>query len=335
MDSVQCAVLHIGAWFDTFLEGALVAYRELAARPDGPEQWLILGPWGHLPGGECIGDLILGPQARGTVNLDQVQVDFFHRHLSGEAPATGKSRVRYYVLFENRWHDIPSWPPPGTETTLYLRSDGTANTVGGDGRLDKSPPEEPEPADLYHFVPRIPVAAAGGHTCCDESAMPAGPRSQHFLERLPEILVYSTEPFTEEVTIAGPVTARLWTATEAVSADYVTRLCLVHDGRSLNISDGIRRMTAEDLAGARDGDGVAEVEIHMQSTAALIRPGDRLRLHVTSGAFPAFDVNPQTGDLPAMTPTWDGIAAMHGICHGPGRESSVTFTLHQGEDHDG
>lgn len=275
--------------------------------------------------------MILGPQARGTVNLDQVQVEFFHRHLDGEAPQTGESRVRYYVLYENRWRDIPSWPPPGTETTLYLRSDGTANTVGGDGRLDETPPGEPEPADLYHFVPRIPVAAAGGHTCCDENAMPAGPRSQHFLERLPEILVYSTEPFTEEVTLAGPVTARLWTATEAVSADYVTRLCLVHNGTSLNISDGIRRMTAEDLAEARDEDGVAEVEIQMQSTAALLRPGDQLRLHVTSGAFPAFDINPQTGALPAMTPTWDGIAAMHGICHEPGRESSVTFTLHQGE----
>ena len=331
MDSVDCAVLHIGAWFDTFLEGALVAYRELAARPDAPEQWLILGPWGHLPGGERVGDLILGPQARGTVNLDQVQVEFFHRHLSGEAPEAGENRVRYYVLFENRWRDIPSWPPPGKETTLYLRSDGTANTLGGDGRLDEAPPGEPEPADLYHFVPRIPVAAAGGHTCCDENAMPAGPRNQHFLERLPEILVYSTAPFAEEFTLAGPVTARLWTATEADSADYVTRLCLVHDGTSLNISDGIRRMTAQDLAEARDEDGVAEVEIHMQSTAALIRPGDQLRLHVTSGAFPAFDVNPQTGDLPAMTPAWEGIAAMHGICHEPGRESSVTFTLHQGD----
>jgi len=90
-------------------------------------------------------------------------------------------------------------------------------------------------------------------------------------------------------------------------------------------------MTAEDLAEARDEDGVAEVEIRMQSTAALIRPGDQLRLHVTSGAFPAFDINPQTGALPAATPTWDGIAAMHGICHEPGRESSVTFTLHQGD----
>ena len=331
MDSVDCAVLHIGAWFDTFLEGALAAYQELASRPDGPEQWLIIGPWGHLPGGERIGDLTTGPQARGTVNLDRVQVDFFHRHLDGEADEPKESRTRYYVLFENEWRTGPAWPPPGTDTTLYLRSNGSANTVGGDGRLDASPPEEPEPADLYHFVPRIPVAAAGGHTCCDENAMPAGPRSQHFLERLPEILVYSTAPFTEQITIAGSVTARLWTATEAASADYVARLCLVHNNRSLNISDGIKRITADEMAEGRDEDGVVEVEIHMQSTAALIRPGDQLRLHVTSGAFPAFDVNPQTGALPAETSVWDGVAAMHGVCHEPGRESSLTFTLHQGE----
>lgn len=332
MDSVGCAVLHIGAWFDTFLEGALAAHRALAARPDGPEQWLIVGPWGHLPGGECIGDLKTGPQARGTVALDRVQVDFFRRHLDGEAPAARQNRTRYYVLFENRWRESSGWPPAGEETALYLRSGGSANTVGGDGRLDPSPPEAPEPADLYHFVPRIPVAAAGGHTCCDENAMPAGPRSQHFLERLPEILVYSTEPFAEEFTIAGAVAARLWTATEAASADYVTRLCLVHEGRSLNISDGIRRLTAQDLAEGRGGDGAVMVEIPMQSTAALVRPGDILRLHVTSGAFPAWDVNPQTGAPPAETSGWDGAAAMHGVCHEPGRESLLTFTaLHQGE----
>ena len=162
--------------------------------------------------------------------------------------------------------------------------------------------------------------------------MPAGPRSQHFLERLPEILVYSTEPFTEQITIAGPVTARLWTATEAASADYVTRLCLVHEGRSLNVSDGIRRLTARDMDEGRGGDGAVMVEIQMQSTAVLVRPGDSLRLHVTSGAFPAWDVNPQTGAPPAETSGFDGEAAMHGICHEPGRESSLTFTtLHHGE----
>ena len=326
---VQCAVLHIGAWFDTFLEGAVAAYREIVQRDGGPEQWLILGPWGHLPGGEQIGELVTGVEARGTVNLDRVQVDFFHRHLDdpdGAAPPK-EDRVRYFEMFANRWHDEDSWPPEGTTTKLYLSSGGSANTVGGDGALVAEAPAGDQPGDVYNFVPRIPVAALGGHTCCDAAALPSGPKDQQFLERLPDILVYSSEPFEEAATIAGPVRAELWTGTDAVSADYVTRLCVVQGGRSINISDGVRRMSAADLDAERDDEGVARVVVEMQSAAARVDKGGRLRLHVTSGAFPAFDINPQTGAEPAKTSVYDGVAAMHAILHSQDRPSSLTFNV--------
>ena len=329
LDQVECPVLHIGAWFDTFLEGAIAAYGALAARDNAPEQWLIIGPWGHLPGGERVGDLITGSEARGTVNLDRVQVEFFRRHLSDAdpAPEPNRDRVRYFEMFANRWRESPAWPPQGTEHTLYLRSGGSANTVGGDGRLATDAPTDSEPGDIYHYIPRIPVGTLGGHTCCDDGALPSGPKDQHFLERLPEILVYTSEPMEKDVSIAGPVRVELWTGTEAVSADYVTRLCVVHEGSSVNVSDGIRRMTSADLDSSRDADGVARVVVEMQSASALVRRGDMLRLHVTSGAFPAFDINPQTGAPPAETSVFDGVAAMHAVMHQPDRPSRLTVYL--------
>ena len=61
IDRIQIPALHIAGWFDTYLEGSIAGY--LALRNDAgsdfarDNQYLIAGPWVHIPWGDRVGDV--------------------------------------------------------------------------------------------------------------------------------------------------------------------------------------------------------------------------------------------------------------------------------------
>ena len=74
------------------------------------------------------------------------------------------------------------------------------------------------------------------------------------------VLIYTSEPLTEDLHVVGPVTAVLHASSSAPDTDWVVRLCDVWpDGRSILVCDGILRaryrdsFDAPDAAGARPG----------------------------------------------------------------------------------
>ena len=149
--------------------------------------------------------------------------------------------------------------------------------------------------------------------------------NQLSVEQLPEVLVYTTEPFANDLIVAGPVDLQLYVATDAESADYFARLCLVNEEGSWNVAEGIRRLDAQELQESRAVDGVTPVLISLRDTAVLVRRGEQLRLHITGGSFPMFDVNPQTGESPVTTPPWEGRGALHAVLHEPRYPSVLQF----------
>jgi predicted acyl esterase len=64
-------------------------------------------------------------------------------------------------------------------------------------------------------------------------------------------------------------------------------------GRSLNVCDGLIRVTPDRFpAGA---EGLRQVEVPMWPTAHRFLAGHRIRVQVSGGAFPRFARNPGTG----------------------------------------
>jgi uncharacterized protein len=322
---VHVPALHIAGWYDIFLEGSLDAFRRLSAGPDADRQFLLVGPWHHYPWGDRAGERRFQGGA-GTPATSVAQVEFFNHFLRDEG-AFDRRPVRYYVMFGEGWKDAPSWPPPqASEVSYFLSSDGAANTAGGDGRLDPEAPDAAEPCDVYHYYPRYPVPAHGGHSCCDPELTAMGCRDQTAVEEMTEVLVYTSEPAMTDTVFAGAASVELFVATDAASADYTAKLCVVDHRGSWNVAQGIRRLSTGELASLRDGDGVAPVVVHLRSTAFRLAPGCRLRLDVSSGAFPAWDRNPQTGDPPATTPPEHAVGAMHAVFHEPGRASRLLLS---------
>ena len=149
--------------------------------------------------------------------------------------------------------------------------------------------------------------------------------NQSSVEQLPDVLIYTTEPLSHDMTVAGPIDLQLHVVTDAESADYFARLCLVNKEGSWNITEGIRRFDPQELQEARAGDGVVAVQITLRDTAVRVRKGERLRLQITSGSFPMFDVNPQTGESSLTTPRWEGRGALHAVLHEPTHQSVLRF----------
>ena len=319
LETIRIPTLHITGWYDIFLSGALRAFEGSSDGDDASSQHMVIGPWAHYPWGDQ-----LGRDANGTGRIDLLQVDFFRRYLSDGA-TDDQSSVKYYVLFEG-WRGSDSWPPEPSRTgQLFLRSQGSANTRWGDGRLDRVPPSDPEPCDFYQYYSPAPVAAVGGNSCCDPGIVPMGCLNQSSVEQLPDVLIYTTEAASRDMIVAGPIDLQLYVVTDAESADYFARLCLVNKDGSWNVAEGIRRLDAEELQEARAGDGVAPVHISLRDTAVRVREGEWLRLQITGGSFPTFDVNPQTGESPLTTPSWEGRGALHAVLHEPRYLSVLQF----------
>ena len=210
-----------------------------------------------------------------------------------------------------RWRDAADWPLPEAEVTrFYLHEDGSLTI------------EEPtsEAACLaYDYDPRNPVPSIGGTITSGAPVMEGGAYDQCESERffgclepyLPlasraDILVFQTEPLTEDMEVTGPVEVRLWVSSDCQDTDFTAKLIDIYPpnedyprGFAMNVTDGILRCRyrndwskPEMMAPGE----VYEIRIEAFPTANLFKAGHRIRLDVSSSNFPHFDANPNTGE---------------------------------------
>ncbi len=259
--------LLIGGWFDSHLPGTLAAMRALIGHL--PLR-LVVGPWAHFPWGRRTGGLDFSEAAIGEI--DQLQVAWFDHHLKGAPPPPGPA-TRLFDMGALCWRDFPEWPAEGR--VFYLAGEGRAALDERDGALLAEAPADRDTEALVHDpwrpVPSLPLAQ-------DRTAIDARP----------DVLTFTTAPATEPVLFAGDVRAVLDIAADAPDFDVSCTLSRVTpDGRSVGLAGGHGRRSTPGLA-----------EIAMRATCLTLQPGERLRLSVAGAAFPAFPVNPGTGQNP-------------------------------------
>jgi putative CocE/NonD family hydrolase len=152
-----------------------------------------------------------------------------------------------------------------------------------------------------------------------------GAYDQAKLEDRMDVLVYTSQPLARDLVLAGPVRLHLSVVTDGRDADYVGKLCVVDGETATNISDRGYRATRE-IRNGPAGEAIT-VELDLRSVAALIRAGQRLRLEVTGGSFPMYDINPQSGVPAAHASQRDYVAASHAVLHTAGNPSYLEITV--------
>jgi putative CocE/NonD family hydrolase len=311
-ERVRIPALHIAGWFDTYLEGSIAGYvalRKFAGTEFAREnQYLVAGPWVHIPWGDRAGEADFGEAA--NLNTDEILLRWFNHWLKDSREFDGEPRVRYFALGPNAWRNAEEWPG-GAEFTLYLHSGGSANSRKGDGRLTKTLPIDEELRDVFVYDPEVPVMAPGGpHAlsgCFDQATLELGNN----------LLVYTSEPATRATEILGQPRIMLFAVTSAAHADFTAKLvCVKTNGRAEFLSIGNARSSWLFRETGYAADEVHRWEFTLEPIAFELAPGERLRLEVASSAFPLYDRNPSTAVTPQHADNWNWGRSTQQVLHG-------------------
>jgi uncharacterized protein len=316
-DAIQAAIcqvtvpaLHIGGWFDIFIGETLANYQAMRRQEEhgaAGQQRLVVGPWAHLDFPGMFPDQHYGPTASTrSADVAGMQLCWFDRRLRNMHQDREEPRVLIFVMGANAWRDEDEWPLPDTRyQRLYLRSQGHANTLAGDGALSAEAPAD-EPPDSFCYDPHNPVPTIGGanfllirDSAGEVEGISAGPLDQRPVEQRADVLCYSTPPLEQPLEVIGPITLVLSISSSAPDTDFTGKLVDVYpDGQAEILTDGILRARFRELQSQPallEASSIYELQIDIGATANVFGAGHQIRLEVSSSNFPRFDRNSNTG----------------------------------------
>jgi putative CocE/NonD family hydrolase len=284
-------------WYDLFLNWQLQDYQRLRAA--GRQPYLLIGPWFH---GEFSALPVTTRESLAWLNT----------YLKGGKSGLRDKPVRLFIMGARVWRDFDDWPPPAQGERWHLQPAGA---------LAPTAPPASEP-DRYRYDPADPTPAVGGNSLGVRKRM--GAQDNRELEARKDVLVYTSAVLEHDLEIIGPVTANLYIHSSLEHTDFFVRLCVVEaSGKSVNLCDGLLRLTPDNPA--PQADGTRHIQIDLWPTAYRFRRGQRIRVQVSSGAHPRFARNPGSGEpLAAATKL---LAADQAVYHDPDHPSAITLPL--------
>jgi putative CocE/NonD family hydrolase len=231
----------------------------------------------------------------------EVQFPFFQCHLK-DICARPIPEATVFETGANVWRTYDQWPPrSASPRKLYFHANG---------KLAFEPPAS-DGFDEYVHNPAKPVPFSAetrttqGHLWMIED--------QRFAANRPDVLVFESEPLTEDITIAGSIFANLFASTSGTDADWVVKLIDVLPGDTPNNDPnpaGIRmghfqmllagevfrakyRNSYENPVAMVPGQ-VTHIEFDLRDRYHTFRKGHRIMVQVQSSWFPVIDRNPGT-----------------------------------------
>lgn len=305
-ERIDIPVMTTAGWFDGDQIGALMYWDRLHKRSRPVQNaYLTLGPWLHpqtiLGGAEKIGEMDFGKES--IIDNNAAHLAFYDRYLKQLTGTTQSPKVHVFVTGVNEWRNYDAWPVPSAKpTSLFLTSGGHANTGRGDGALSFAAVGGGE--DEFVYDPKKPVPLA------IESAY-AGDRTE--IQQRTDVLVYSSPVLSKPIEVIGPVAVELWAASDAKDTDFTAVIeDVTPDGKSVLLGPrpvGIVRARYRDGPEAQPRlltPGKAELyRIDLGAIGHVFKQGHRVRIEISSSAYPMYNPNQNTGNPIATDTEWN------------------------------
>ncbi len=221
LKNIGCATMTVGGWYDDEdLYGALQTYQHIEKQnPKIPFNVLVIGPWFHggweRSEGDWLGTAYFG-QKTSLWYRDNIELPFFNHFLKDKGDISKIKEVNLFDTGANEWKSFDTYNPTnGTDTALYL----TAN-----GGLTFSPDALKAAGGYNEYIsdPSKPVP----YTQKITSNYPRDfmTEDQRFAAERPDVLVYQTEPLTEDMTVAGDIKPSIFVSSSGTDSDFVVKL---------------------------------------------------------------------------------------------------------------
>jgi len=222
MKNVTPAVLNVGGWFDAEDPmGPLRVYRAVEEHNPNTTNALVMGPWCHgcwaRGDGDKLGNLDFNVKTSAFFR-EQIQFPFFMKYLKDKPMDLPEAWL--FLTGLNEWRKLDAWPPKnGQKTTFYFHSRGRLN--------NEAPAEDGQTAfDEYISDPNKPVPYVG--YTADGMTRDYMTEDQRFAASRTDVVVYETEPLSEDLTIAGPIKVDLQVSTSGTDSDFVVKVIDVY-----------------------------------------------------------------------------------------------------------
>ncbi|HYG51869.1 MAG TPA: CocE/NonD family hydrolase [Flavobacteriales bacterium] len=297
-DSIRVPTFMQGGWYDHNIEVMLEFFNAIRATGTGVEDQhrLLMGPWVH--GGH--GTAYVGSVTQGELSYpagagwsDSLAMLFFDHHMRSIANGWDTTQfITYFQMGEDAWKTSAVWPPVGmTNTNLYFHGGGVLHSVA---------PTVPSISENIIYDPNDPSPAIGGPLLridLDQGPYDQGP----LVESRADILKYESIVLGQDVVMKGKAQVHLKISSDRKDTDFAIRLTDVYpDGRSMLVNTGIFRMRFRDGFTAADTSAMIPGTIYgcvvdLPSPCLTFKAGHRIRVDVTSGIYPQYNRNCNTG----------------------------------------
>ena len=295
-------------WYDVSISPNLALYNHVrtnardAAVKDN--QYLVIAPTLHCAYTRATENTIVGELSVGDarLNYEEQIYSWFDLWLKGNTNdfKSKTPRVQYYTMGSNQWNSSETWPPEQSKLqTYYLHSDGSANSLFGDGSLNLKKPAGEEKPDTFMYDPMNPVPSYGGNVCCTGNAVKGGAFDQQGMETRNDILVYTSDILEEGIEMTGFIESTLYLSSNVKDTDLTIKLIDVHpDGSAYNLDETIQRVRYREGYEQEvfmENGKVYKVDLTPMATSNFFKKGHRIRIEVSSSNFPRFARNLNTG----------------------------------------
>ncbi len=289
--ATRVPILIQGGWLDAgTANGTLSRFTSFCN-----SQEVYLGNWSHGGGYDTDQFRPAGAAVAPTPQVQSDQVlDFFARHVTGDAPATGDKTLHYATAGEPGFRTTTSWPPAGTTRDRWYLSTGTRlqskrPTAAGSGVAA---------ADVYR-VDR--TATTGTSTRWDTQAGGGDVVYPDRRSQDAKLLAYTSAPLKKDLRVQGRGRVDLTISSTTTDGAVIAYLeDVAPDGRVTYLTEGHLRLSQRavadrqlpELAGRTPRSYTraaarpmpvgtpTRVRFDLLPTSAVLRAGHRLRVAI-------------------------------------------------------
>jgi uncharacterized protein len=237
VSAAQIPQLHVGGYYDQEdLNGPQLMYQHMEKKDKDNYNHLVLGPWNHgqwaRGKADSLGKISFGSNT--AYWFQALQKKWFNYWLKGIGD--GKFDEAYcFQTGSNQWKTYDAWPPrQAVIQKLYASADNTATftkpSVAAGSVSYISDPAKPVPYRTQ------PIEATYGQGSRWKSWHV---EDQRFVYSRPDVVSFSMDKLTDNITVTGKITAHLFAGTTGSDADWIVKLIDVYpdfDSTSLNMS---------------------------------------------------------------------------------------------------
>jgi uncharacterized protein len=309
LKNINHAVMTVGGWFDAEdLAGPLNIYKTIEKNNPKAKNTIVMGPfshgaWGRESGKHYHNDIYFGDSIA-TFYQKNIEYKFFKHYLK-ENSKTAANLPEAYMFDTGKkvWNEFTNWPPKNSsKLNFYFNTNGKLATEKPQNNSYSeyySDPNNPVPSSVNYkeyngFTPKNYMS-----------------EDQRFALSRPDVVTFTTDYLTEDITLAGEIMSKLKIATAASDADFIVKLVDIYPADEPENADkpnvlyaNYHQMVRSEIMPARfrnsfekpealSPNETTEINLRLQDVLHTFKKGHKIQIQIQSTWYPLMAVNPQ------------------------------------------